>query len=153
MPKLLERAGTSSKGTITGLYTVLVDGDDLSEPITDTVRGILDGHIILSRKLANQNHYPAIDILASVSRVMPNIVEQDHLDKANSIKNIMATYKESEDLINIGAYKRGTNKKIDKAIELKDYIDELLTQETLEIYPFSKTIAMMEKIDSQINEW
>lgn len=152
MPKLLERAGTSSKGTITGLYTVLVDGDDLNEPITDTVRGILDGHIILSRKLANQNHYPAIDILASVSRVMPNIVEQEHLDKANSIKNIMATYKESEDLINIGAYKRGTNKKIDKAIELKDYIDELLTQETLEIYPFNKTIAMMEKINSQINE-
>ncbi|SHD77012.1 flagellar protein export ATPase FliI [Schnuerera ultunensis] len=152
MPKLLERAGTSSKGTITGLYTVLVDGDDLNEPITDAVRGILDGHIILSRKLANQNHYPAIDILASVSRVMPNIVGQDHLDKANSIKNIMASYKESEDLINIGAYKRGSNKKIDKAIELKDYIDELLIQETLEVYPFEETVAMMEKIDRQINE-
>lgn len=111
LPKLLERAGTSSKGTITGLYTVLVDGDDLNEPITDAVRGILDGHIILSRKLANQNHYPAIDVLASVSRVMPNIVKEEHLKMANSIKNIMAVYRESEDLINIGAYKRGTDRK------------------------------------------
>lgn len=152
MPKLLERAGTSSAGTITGLYTVLVDGDDLNEPITDAVRSILDGHIILSRKLANQNHYPAIDILSSVSRVMPNIVDEKHLDKANAIKDIVSTYKESEDLINIGAYKRGTNKKIDKAIELKDYIDELLTQETLDVYPFKETIEMMEKIDNQINK-
>ncbi|MCF6466314.1 flagellar protein export ATPase FliI [Clostridium sp. Cult2] len=152
MPKVLERAGTSSKGTITGLYTVLVDGDDLSEPITDAVRSILDGHIILSRKLANQNHYPAIDVLASVSRVMPNIVEQEHLEWANSIKNIIATYKESEDLINIGAYKRGSNKKIDKAIELKDSIDKLLTQETLDIYPFEKTISIMKEIESKINE-
>ena len=112
MPKLLERAGTSSKGTITGLYTVLVDGDDLNEPVTDTVRGIIDGHIILSRKLANQNHYPAIDVLSSVSRVMPNIAEKEHLNMANVIKDIMATYKESEDLINIGAYKMGSNKKL-----------------------------------------
>ena len=97
LPKLLERAGTSDKGSITGLYTVLVDGDDLNEPITDTVRGILDGHIVLSRKLANQNHYPAIDVLASVSRVMPNIVSKEHLTLANKIKDIMAVYKESED--------------------------------------------------------
>jgi len=152
LPKLLERAGTSSKGTITGLYTVLVDGDDLNEPITDAVRGILDGHIILSRKLANQNHYPAIDVLASVSRVMPNIVKEEHLKMANSIKNIMAVYRESEDLINIGAYKRGTNKKLDKAIDVKDLIDEFLTQETLATYPMEETISMMEEINLKIDE-
>lgn len=146
MPKLLERAGTSSKGTITGLYTVLVDGDDLNEPVTDTVRGIIDGHIILSRKLANQNHYPAIDVLSSVSRVMPNIINEKHLDMANKIKDIMATYDESEDLINIGAYKMGSNKRIDKAIELKDDIDKMLTQEVLEVYQFDETISIMEDI-------
>mgnify|MGYP000870028733 FL=1 len=152
MPKLLERAGNSSKGTITGLYTVLVDGDDLNEPVTDTVRGIIDGHIILSRKLANQNHYPAIDVLASVSRVMPNIVERKHLKMANVIKDIMATYKESEDLINIGAYKRGSNKKIDKAIELKEDIDEFLMQETSYTCPIEETVSMMEKIYNKSND-
>ena len=146
MPKLLERAGTSAKGTITGLYTVLVDGDDLNEPVTDTVRGIIDGHIILSRKLANQNHYPAIDILSSVSRVMPNIVDNEHLKMANKIKDIMATYDESEDLINIGAYKMGSNKKIDKAIELKEDIDNMLMQRVLETYQFEETISIMEEI-------
>lgn len=146
MPKLLERAGNSSRGTITGLYTVLVDGDDLNEPVTDTVRGIIDGHIILSRKLANQNHYPAIDVLSSVSRVMPSIVDEEHLNKANAIKDILATYKESEDLINIGAYKMGSNNKIDRAIDLKEDIDEFLMQETLDIYPFEETLSIMGKI-------
>ena len=150
MPKLLERAGTSSKGSITGLYTVLVDGDDLNEPVTDTVRGIIDGHIILSRKLANQNHYPAIDVLASVSRVMPSIVEREHLIMANKIKDIMAVYEESEDLINIGAYKMGSNKKIDKAIELKDDIDEMLTQQVFETYEFEETISIIEDIYNRI---
>ncbi|MBZ2173876.1 flagellar protein export ATPase FliI [Schnuerera sp. xch1] len=152
LPKLLERAGTSSKGTITGLYTVLVDGDDMNEPITDAVRGILDGHIVLSRKLANQNHYPAIDVLSSVSRVMPSIVDKEHMEMANSIKNIMATYRESEDLINIGAYKRGSNKKIDKSIELKEDIDKLLMQKTLDIYPFKDTVSMMSDIMTRIHE-
>ena len=150
MPKLLERAGTSSKGTITGLYTVLVDGDDLNEPVTDTVRGIIDGHIILSRKLANQNHYPAIDVLASVSRVMPNIVDRNHLQMANKIKDIMAVYEESEDLINIGAYKIGSNRKIDKAIELKEDIDGFLTQEVLKSYGLEETISKVEEIYNQI---
>lgn len=150
MPKLLERAGTSSKGTITGLYTVLVDGDDLNEPVTDTVRGIIDGHIILSRKLANLNHYPAIDVLSSVSRVMPNIVDKRHLDMANKIKDNMATYNESEDLINIGAYKMGSNKKIDKAIALKEDIDEMLRQEVFETYQFEETISIMEKIYEKV---
>lgn len=151
MPKLLERAGNSDKGTITGLYTVLVDGDDLNEPVTDTVRGIIDGHIILSRELANQNHYPAIDVLASVSRVMPNVVEKPHLHQASAIKDIMATYKESEDLINIGAYKRGSNKKIDKAIDLKEDIDNLLIQETLDTFSFEDTVSIMGNIFEEDN--
>ncbi|NLV76421.1 MAG: flagellar protein export ATPase FliI [Tissierellia bacterium] len=153
MPKLLERAGTSSRGTITGLYTVLVDGDDLNEPVTDMVRGIIDGHIILSRKLANQNHYPAIDVLASVSRVMPSIINKEHLNMANAIKDVMATYSESEDLINIGAYKMGSNKKIDTAIQLKDDIDLLLQQEVLESYPFEETISIMNEIYEKINNF
>lgn len=152
LPKLLERAGTSDKGSITGLYTVLVDGDDLNEPITDAVRGILDGHIVLSRKLANQNHYPAIDVLASVSRVMPSIVSKEHLYLADKIKSIMAVYKESEDLINIGAYKKGTNKEIDKAINLKDDIDKLLRQQTMDTYPLEETISIMKDIVKKLEE-
>lgn len=152
LPKLLERSGTSKKGSITGLYTVLVDGDDLNEPITDAVRGILDGHIVLSRKLANQNHYPAIDILASVSRVMPSIVSKEHLSMAKEIKNIMAVYKESEDLINIGAYKRGTNRSIDKAIDVKEYIDDMLKQETMASYSLEETISIMKDIVSKLKE-
>ena len=151
LPKLLERAGTSSKGSITGLYTVLVDGDDLNEPITDTVRGILDGHIVLSRKLANQNHYPAIDVLASVSRVMPSIVDDEHLNIANTIKNTMAVYRESEDLINIGAYKKGSNREIDKAIDVKEDIDRFLKQRVLESYPLNETIEFMMNIANKLN--
>lgn len=146
LPKLLERAGTSKTGTITGLYTVLVDGDDLNEPITDAVRGILDGHIILSRQLANNNHYPAIDVLSSVSRVMPNICSKEHINLSNKIKDIIATYRESEDLINIGAYKRGSNKKIDTAINLIDRINELLVQDTLDRFSFPQTLEMMQHI-------
>ncbi len=114
LPRLLERAGNSEKGSITGLYTVLVDGDDFNEPISDAVRGILDGHILLSRRLAHLGHYPAIDILGSVSRVMPQIVGNDHIEASRRFKEIMATYSEAEDLINIGAYAKGTNPKIDE---------------------------------------
>lgn len=152
LPKLLERTGSGANGTITGLYTVLVDGDDLNEPITDAVRGILDGHIVLSRKLANQNHYPAIDVLASVSRVMPSIVSKEHIAMANTIKNVMSTYNESEDLINIGAYKSGSNRKIDKAIDVKEDIDKLLMQGTLDIYPFEETVSMMKEIVRKLKE-
>lgn len=152
LPKLLERAGTSSKGTITGLYTVLVDGDDLNEPITDTVRGILDGHIILSRKLANQNHYPAIDVLASISRLMPSIISKEHLSNANIIKDILAVYKESEDLINIGAYKMGSNKKLDLAISMIDEIEEFLIQETSVSYSFDETYKMLLDIIEKAKE-
>lgn len=129
-PKLLERAGTNAKGSITGLYTVLVDGDDLTEPVTDTARGILDGHIVLSRSLANKNHYPAIDVLASVSRVMSDIVEKDHKKMAAEIKKTMAVHRDAEDLINIGAYVKGSNDKIDYAIDCIDDITAFLQQET-----------------------
>ncbi len=146
LPKLLERTGNSEKGSITGLYTVLVDGDDLNEPITDTVRGILDGHIVLSRKIANKNHYPAIDVLASVSRIMPNLVSQTHIELANKMKNILATYKEVEDLINIGAYVRGTNKEVDYAVEKIDYINEFLKQDTNEKIDYKTVVNLMESI-------
>jgi flagellum-specific ATP synthase len=117
LPRLLERAGNSEKGSITGLYTVLVDGDDFNEPISDAVRGILDGHILLSRRLAHLGHYPAIDVLGSVSRVMPQIVSQEQMEASRQFKEYMATYSEAEDLINIGAYAKGTNPKIDEAIK------------------------------------
>lgn len=150
LPRLLERTGTSDKGTITGLYTVLVDGDDLSEPIADAARGILDGHIVLSRKLANSNHYPAIDILASISRVMPNIASKEHIKLANTIKDVMAVYKESEDLINIGAYKRGSNKKIDIAIDNIDHINNFLRQATDTSFSFEETLNELRVISSKI---
>ncbi|NLM05904.1 MAG: EscN/YscN/HrcN family type III secretion system ATPase, partial [Tissierellia bacterium] len=150
LPRLLERAGASDKGTITGLYTVLVDGDDLNEPITDTVRGILDGHIVLSRKMANSNHYPAIDVLASVSRVMPNIVDDEHKNAANKIKDIMSVYRDSEDLINIGAYKEGSNAKIDNAIELIDDINGFLKQRTHDVANYDETVNRIEEISSRI---
>ncbi|WP_034600888.1 flagellar protein export ATPase FliI [Clostridiisalibacter paucivorans] len=146
LPKLLERAGNSKNGNMTALYTVLVDGDDLNEPITDAARGILDGHIVLSRKLANQNHYPAIDVLGSVSRVMPNICDKTHIKDSNGIKDIIATYRNSEDLINIGAYKMGSNPKIDKAINHIDAIDDFLTQDTMESFEFEETLSILKSI-------
>ncbi|MCP3950647.1 MAG: flagellar protein export ATPase FliI [Desulfobacterales bacterium] len=129
LPKLLERAGTSSNyGTITGLYTVLVEGDDLEEPIADAVRSILDGHIVLSRDLAMQNHYPAIDVMKSISRVMVDITTEGQQTSAGTIKSILATYKKAEDLINIGAYVQGSNPKIDRAIDMIDDINAFLCQ-------------------------
>ncbi len=146
LPKLLERSGTSDKGSITGLYTVLVDGDDMNEPIADTVRGILDGHVVLSRKIANRNHYPAIDVLASVSRVMPNIVDKEHLLISNQIKELLSTYNSSEDLINIGAYMKGTNRKIDEAINKIDGINGFLRQEIHEKTSLDDAVAIMKDI-------
>ncbi len=146
MPKLLERAGNSDKGSITGLYTVLVDGDDLTEPVTDTARGILDGHIVLSRKLANKNHYPAIDVLASVSRVMSDIVTKEHKNNAFQIKKLMGTYSEAEDLINVGAYVSGSNEDIDMAISKRKPILEFLTQSTEEKFSLEEVDNQMRKI-------
>jgi len=117
LPKLLERAGTGPKGSITAFYTVLVDGDDMNEPIADAVRGILDGHIVLDRKLANRGHFPAIDVLASVSRVMSEIAPKAQIASANRLKELLSVYRDAEDLINIGAYKAGSNPDIDTAIE------------------------------------
>ncbi|EOS21823.1 flagellar protein export ATPase FliI [Lachnospiraceae bacterium 3-1] len=144
MPKLLERAGNSDKGSITGLYTVLVDGDDFNEPITDTARSILDGHIMLDRKLAHKNHYPAIDVLQSISRVMSSIASGKHKEAAGKLKNVMATYQEAEDLINIGAYKAGSNKNIDYAIEKIDAVNDFLLQETHDKFSFEEIMEMLE---------
>ncbi|MGE5329243.1 MAG: flagellar protein export ATPase FliI [Deltaproteobacteria bacterium] len=146
LPKLLERAGNSDKGSITGLYTVLVDGDDLTEPVTDTARGILDGHIVLSRSLANRNHFPAIDVLASISRVMPDIVTSEHRSIAGELKKVLAIYKDSEDLINIGAYVRGSNSKIDYAIDSIDGINEFLLQNVEEKITFEGTLNMLQSV-------
>ena len=146
LPKLLERTGTSDKGTITGLYTVLVEGDDMNEPVADTVRGILDGHIVLSRELANANHYPAIDVLASVSRVMPDIVDKEHIRSAGFIKNNMAVYRQAHDLINIGAYKKGTDTAIDRSVELIDPINTFLRQTTDEPCTYDETVERLKKL-------
>lgn len=148
MPKLLERAGTSDIGSITGLYTVLVDGDDMNEPIADTVRGILDGHIVLSRSLANRNHYPAVDVLASISRVMPSIINNEQKRLAGEIKNLMAVYKDAEDLINIGAYVKGSNSSIDRAMEKIIYINNFLKQETFEKIEMDEVLSAMSSIIS-----
>ncbi len=146
MPKLLERAGNSDKGSITGMYTVLVDGDDFNEPITDTARGILDGHIVLSRKLANKGHYPAIDVLASISRVMSNIASDEHKACAREIKKHMAVYKKAEDLINVGAYNKGSSEEIDAAIDKMKLINEFLCQSVSEKIEFGDTLNHMQEI-------
>ena len=146
MPKLLERAGNGESGSITGIYTVLVDGDDFNEPITDTARGILDGHIMLSRKLGHKNHYPAIDVLQSISRVMSAVASKEHKTLAGKLKNIMATYNEAEDLINIGAYKSGSNPNIDYAIEKINAVNAFLQQGTDEKFTFEETIAQLKQI-------
>ena len=146
LPRLLERSGNSDKGSITALYTVLVDGDDMNEPIADTVRGILDGHIVLSRALANKNHYPAIDVLASVSRVMPSIMSGEHMKKVGVMRDLLATYKDSEDLISIGAYVKGSSKKVDFAIEKNDEINNFLKQGVHDKYTFSQIEDMIGQI-------
>ncbi|HHD64233.1 MAG TPA: FliI/YscN family ATPase, partial [Desulfobulbaceae bacterium] len=141
LPKLLERAGSfKDKGSITGLYTVLVDGDDLTEPVADAVRSILDGHIVLSRDIAAKNHYPAIDIMMSTSRVMRDIVTPRQIELAGKAKSVMAVYRDSEDLINIGAYAAGSNKKIDYAISRIDAINKFLCQEFNESASLEETI-------------
>jgi len=139
LPRLLERAGTNDKGSITGIYTVLVDGDDMNEPIADAVRSILDGHIVLSRAIAAQNHYPAIDVLSSVSRVMMEVVSKEHYQAAQQLRSTMAVYREAADLINIGAYVAGSNPQIDRAIQKIDGINQFLCQDVFEINTFEET--------------
>lgn len=132
LPKLLERTGTNEHGTITAFYTVLVDGDDMNEPVADTVRGILDGHFILDRELANKGHFPALNILKSVSRLMNHLADDEHRRAAERVRDLLSTYINSEDLINIGAYKRGTSKEIDEAIQFFPKITSFLKQNTTE---------------------
>lgn len=146
MPKLLERAGCASVGSITGLYTVLVDGDDFNEPITDTARSILDGHIMLNRKLAHQNHYPAIDVLQSISRCMSQIVNKEHKGLAGKLKNVLATYNEAEDLINIGAYKSGSNPNIDYAIAKIDAVNAYLLQDVDEKFDYEQAVDLLREL-------
>ncbi|WP_416827632.1 flagellar protein export ATPase FliI [Ectobacillus polymachus] len=143
LPRLLERAGTNEFGTITAFYTVLVDGDDMNEPIADSVRGILDGHIVLSRKLAQKGMYPAIEVTASVSRVMKDIASPEHITASEKVKALISAYRKAEDLIQIGAYKRGTDREIDEAISNKEWIDQFLKQGTLEDSSFSSTLTTL----------
>ena len=140
MPKLMERAGTTENGTITGLYTVLVEGDDFNEPISDTARSILDGHIMLSRALAHKNHYPAIDVLQSLSRVMGDVTQDEHRRAAGAIRNLLAVHAKNEDLINIGAYVNGSDPVCDKAIALMGQIDEFLKQSVKDKIDYEETI-------------
>ena len=139
LPQLMERAGQSDKGSITGLYTVLVEGDDMTEPVADETRSILDGHIILSRKLAAQNHYPAIDVLASVSRVMNNIVPGEQVQRAGRLRHLLAKYEEVELLLKLGEYKPGGDKITDEAVEKIDDIRRFLQQNTHEQSTFEQT--------------
>ncbi len=149
LPKLLERSGTSHRGTVTGLYTVLVDGDDHNEPIADAVRGILDGHIVLSRELAMQNQYPAIDILASISRVMVDIVSDEHRKAAQEVKSIMATYRDAKDLIDIGAYVNGSNPKVDYSLTKIDDTLQFLSQGIYEKLSLDETLHFLTAITGQ----
>lgn len=146
LPKLLERAGTSDKGSITGLYTVLVDGDDHNEPIADAVRGILDGHIVLTRDLAARNHFPAISILDSVSRVMNDVITPEHKELANRFRQVLATYERARDLIEIGAYTKGADQKIDYAILKMPLCEQFLRQETTDKSDFDLTIDKLQQI-------
>ncbi len=147
LPKLCERAGTSAnRGTITGLYTVLVEGDDTNEPIADALRAILDGHINLTRDLATQNHYPAIDVLSSISRVMDDIINPEQRRYANQLKETLAIYRKAEDLINIGAYVAGSNPKIDFAIEMIEKINRYLKQDIDETTPFNESISQLTQL-------
>lgn len=149
MPKILERTGTSDKGTITGLYTVLVEGDDFNEPISDTVRSILDGHIMLSRELAHKNHYPAVDVLQSISRVMSEIATPEHKKAAGDLRNLLSVYNKNSDLINIGAYVRGSDKNVDRALRLMDDINSFLQQTIDDKTDFDSTIKRLMEISAK----
>lgn len=148
LPKILERAGAGPKGSITGLYTVLVEGDDFNEPISDAVRSVLDGHVVLSRRLATRNHYPAVDVLESVSRLMLSVISPEHRKVAGEVKELMAVYREAEDLINIGAYVRGSSADIDHAIDCIDGINRFLRQDVHETVAADEAIAQLALLTS-----
>ncbi|PIE54264.1 MAG: flagellar protein export ATPase FliI [Dethiosulfovibrio peptidovorans] len=146
LPRLLERAGAGTKGSITGIYTVLVEGDDMNEPVADSVRGILDGHIVLSRKIAAKNFYPCVDVLNSVSRVMPHIVDKAHMDGASRMREVLARYAEAEDLITIGAYQRGNNPRVDWALEYLDDVETFLKQDMGEPSSFDEAVQAVSSV-------
>ncbi len=146
LPSLLERSGNSDKGSITGIYTVLVENDDMNEPVADACRSILDGHIVLSRKLAHRNQYPAVDVLASISRVMPSVVDKEHLNIASRLREMIAEYTAMEDMIEIGAYEKGKNKRLDDIINRMPSIIQFLKQNTDEHYSIDETIDMMRRL-------
>jgi flagellum-specific ATP synthase len=146
LPRLLERSGNSDKGSITGFYTVLVDGDDMNEPVSDTVRSILDGHIILNRELAARNHYPAIDVLGSISRLMPYLVSEKQKKLAMQVRELLATFKEAEDLINIGAYVHGSNPKIDRAIAYSEKLNRFLCQDINEHFSWQQSLELLQQL-------
>ncbi|NLW59333.1 MAG: flagellar protein export ATPase FliI [Firmicutes bacterium] len=152
IPKLLERSGNAERGSITALYTVLVEGDDMNEPVADTVRGTLDGHIVLSRALAHENHYPAIDILASVSRLMIDLASEEHKKAAAALRELMAVYKANEDLINIGAYAAGSNPRVDLAIKMYPAIKRFLRQEIEEKFTLAQTVELLQELVAEAGE-
>ena len=146
LPKLLERSGNFNQGSITGVYTVLVEGDDTNEPISDTVRGILDGHIVLSRQLASENHFPAIDIGASISRLMVEVVSKEHRILASRFRNMMGLYQKNADLISIGAYKKGSNGALDEAVSKIDRMNQFLEQDIDESFEYHEVLALLKEI-------
>ncbi len=147
LPQFLERAGNSDIGTITGLFTVLVEGDDMDEPIADAARGILDGHIVLSRALAHRNHFPAVDILQSISRCQNDVITPEHLSSVSSLRDLMSAYSENEDLIQIGAYAQGTNPRVDRSIKIHDHLNKFLRQNRDEAAPFDDSISGLAAIN------
>jgi len=152
MPKLLERSGRIERGSITGMYTVLVEGDDLNEPISDALRGILDGHVWLARKLANRGHYPAVDVLRSISRVMPDVTDARHLQAARNVRRVLAVWDDIEDLVNIGAYTAGTNAEFDTAVRMKPSIDAFLQQAVEDQSSWPKTLERLNELSEKIEK-
>jgi FliI/YscN family ATPase len=146
LPKLMERAGTAARGTITAFYTVLVESDDLTEPVSDTALSILDGHVILQRQLAAENHYPAIDVLSSISRVMATIVEHPHLEAANRLRQVVATYRNARDLVDIGAYVGGSNPEIDYALKMMPEVNAFLRQAPDQLSNLPETLARLKSM-------
>ena len=146
LPQFLERAGNSDKGSITGIFTILVEGGDMDEPVADATRGILDGHILLSRELAQKNHFPAIDVLGSISRCMFDVIDNDHRKIIGELRDLMTVYKSNEDLISIGAYEQGRSPKIDKAIQLNEHINRYLRQDRTEASTLEQARAMLNQL-------
>jgi flagellum-specific ATP synthase len=149
LPRLVERAGQAKKGSITAFYSVLVEGDDENEPVADTVRGLLDGHIWLSRKIAARGHYPAVDVLASISRLMNDVASEEHKTAAQTIRRLLASYAEHEDLISIGAYRRGANRVVDAAVEMRDAIEELFRQRVDHTLPWDQLVSQLQALGAQ----